>query len=79
MATGRQKKNPLSDLVGYRKARAENQSDFWRRFGVTQSGGSRYESGRDVPRPTALLLMAYADGLITDQDLAKLAKKVDKV
>jgi DNA-binding transcriptional regulator YiaG len=28
-----------------------NQSDFWSRFGVTQSGGSRYESGRTIPRP----------------------------
>lgn len=27
-----------------------NQSEFWRRVGVTQSGGSRYESGRNMPK-----------------------------
>lgn len=37
-----------------------NQSQFWGRIAVTQSGGSRYESGRDIPRPVALLLeLAY--------------------
>lgn len=29
-----------------------NQSEFWSRIGVTQSGGSRYESGRSMPKPT---------------------------
>lgn len=33
-----------------------NQSDFWKRVGITQSGGSRYESGRRVPKPVELLL-----------------------
>lgn len=32
-----------------------NQSQFWSRLGVTQSGGSRYESGRAVPKPVAVL------------------------
>ena len=27
-----------------------NQQEFWGRIGVTQSGGSRYESGRDDER-----------------------------
>lgn len=29
-----------------------NQNDFWSQIGVTQSGGSRYESGRKMPRST---------------------------
>lgn len=29
---------------------------FWERVGVTQSGGSRYETGRDIPRPVQILL-----------------------
>ncbi|MBI3146348.1 MAG: helix-turn-helix transcriptional regulator [Pseudogulbenkiania sp.] len=29
-----------------------NQVEFWSKIGVTQSGGSRYESGRNMPRPT---------------------------
>lgn len=33
-----------------------NQSQFWSRLGVTQSGGSRYESGRNIPKPVQLLL-----------------------
>lgn len=33
-----------------------NQSDFWKPLGVTQSGGSRYESGRSIPKPIQLLL-----------------------
>ena len=28
-----------------------NQQEFWTRIGVTQSGGSRYESGRSMPKP----------------------------
>lgn len=74
MATKNSK--PLADLTAYRKSRLENQSEFWSRFGVTQSGGSRYESGRGLPKPVALLVQAFADGLIDDAALAKLKKKI---
>jgi transcriptional regulator with XRE-family HTH domain len=33
-----------------------NQQEFWGRIGVTQSGGSRYESGRAMPKPVQELL-----------------------
>lgn len=33
-----------------------NQHEFWTPIGVTQSGGSRYESGRSMPRPVRELL-----------------------
>ena len=33
-----------------------NQQQFWTRIGVTQSGGSRYETGRSMPRPVQELL-----------------------
>lgn len=33
-----------------------NQFDFWSRVGVTQSGGSRYEAGRSMPKQVAWLL-----------------------
>lgn len=37
-----------------------NQAEFWRPVGVTQSGGSRYESGRAVPASVmALLVLRY--------------------
>lgn len=50
----------------------ENQTEFWSRFGVTQSGGSRYESGREVPAPVAILVLAFADGLLDEAALARL-------
>ena len=46
-----------------------SQSAFWSRFGVTQSGGSRYESEREIGGPTQILMMLYASGKITDDDL----------
>ena len=33
-----------------------NQDEFWTQIGVTQSGGSRYESGREMPKPVRELL-----------------------
>ena len=44
-----------------RKKLGVNQSIFWSRIRVTQSGGSRFESGRKLPHPVQLLLhLAYA-------------------
>ena len=37
------------EALAIRKKLSLNQSDFWTPFGVTQSGGSRYESGRNIP------------------------------
>ncbi len=33
-----------------------NQQQFWSKLGVTQSGGSRYECGRNMPKPVRELL-----------------------
>lgn len=44
-----------------RKALGLVQADFWGPFGVTQSGGSRYESDREIPEPVQILLnIAFA-------------------
>lgn len=41
-----------------------NQQDFWSRIGVTQSGGSRYESGRSMPKPVReLLRLVHIEGI----------------
>ena len=41
-----------------------NQQEFWSRVGVTQSGGSRYESGRSMPRPVReLLRLVHIEGI----------------
>ena len=38
-----------------------NQSEFWNRVKVTQSAGSRYETGRKLSNPVQLLLhLTYA-------------------
>mgnify|MGYP001156678639 CR=1 FL=1 len=48
------------DSKAAREASGLNQSLFWKRVFVTQSGGSRYENERNVPRPVrALLVIAY--------------------
>jgi len=33
-----------------------NQTEFWSVLGMTQSGGSRYEVDREMPRPVEILL-----------------------
>lgn len=43
------------DLVATRKTLGLSQSEFWSRIGVTQSSGSRYENGRPMLAPTAML------------------------
>ena len=47
-----------AEIVEYRKKNNISQSDFWGPLGVSQSGGSRYESGRNIPRPVQILLAA---------------------
>ena len=61
-----------------RKSTGMNQSDFWKRFGVTQSGGSRYESGRNMPTPLKVLMQAWIDHVVDDAMLAKLISKANK-
>lgn len=59
-------------VVGFRQLRIskrESQSTFWARFGVTQSSGSRFETGLGVPRPVAILVKLYVNGRLNDLDL----------
>jgi transcriptional regulator with XRE-family HTH domain len=44
------------DVREIRRKLGMNQQQFWSKLGVTQSGGSRYESGRNMPRPVRELL-----------------------
>jgi transcriptional regulator with XRE-family HTH domain len=50
------KANDKIDARELRRKLGMNQSQFWSKLGVTQSGGSRYESGRNMPRPVQALL-----------------------
>ena len=50
---------PTSKEINVREIRRKlglNQQQFWTKIGVTQSGGSRYESGRNMPKPVKELL-----------------------
>lgn len=59
-----------------RRRAALTQLEYWSRFGVTQSGGSRYETMRAVPQPTAMLIWLHEAGRITEQDLAEARKAI---
>ncbi len=50
------KKMEKIDAREIRRKQGMNQQQFWSKLGVTQSGGSRYESGRNMPRPVQHLL-----------------------
>ena len=45
---------------------------FWSKIGVTQSGGSRYESGRNMPKPVRELLRLVH---IEQVDLSKVKRE----
>ena len=57
------------DLKRLRVSRRESQEKFWGRFGVTQSSGSRFETGLGIPAPVAILVKLYLNGKLSDGDL----------
>ncbi|HWJ96436.1 MAG TPA: helix-turn-helix transcriptional regulator [Telluria sp.] len=57
------------DLRQFRMSKRESQEKFWGRFGVTQSSGSRFETGLSIPAPVAILLKLYVNGKLSDGDL----------
>lgn len=44
------------DALNLRRELKRNQTDFWGQLNISQSGGSRYESGRVMPEQVVLLL-----------------------
>jgi hypothetical protein len=60
-------------IQAYRRRVKESQKIFWSRFGVTQSRGSRFEFGANIPKPVMLLLMLYFAERITDNDISSVA------
>lgn len=61
----------LDTPADLRKKSGENQATYWRRYGITQSGGSRYEQGRNIPSPAKILMALHASGKVSDDDLAQ--------
>ena len=62
---------PFERITNHREIRRKlrmNQQEFWSRIGVTQSGGSRYESGRSMPKPVReLLRLVHIEGIELDK------------
>lgn len=53
-------KNQSAYALKLRQSLGLKQYEFWSRLGVTQSGGSRYETGRRISKPVAILIeLAY--------------------
>ena len=68
----------LMNLADYRKKLGKNQYAFWSGLGVTQSGGSRYETGRNLPQPVALLLTLRETGKVSVAELEAATALVKK-
>lgn len=66
----------FGDLRATRDALGVNQAEFWRSVGITQSGGSRFESGRNIPRTVKMLVALRALGRITEEELVELGEMV---
>lgn len=65
----RKRKPNLANIAEQRRKEGKNQSEFWNCYGVSQSGGSRYESGSAIPKPFVILMLLNCSGKITDNDL----------
>ena len=59
-----------------RKSAGTTQTEFWKKFGVTLSAGSRYEGGRNMPTPLKVLMQGWIDKVVDGAALARLLKKV---
>lgn len=72
---GRASTGPVIDAAFVTQLRKDldlNQADFWGPLGITQSGGSRYESGRKIPSPARKLIWAvHVAGHVTYAQLAQ--------
>lgn len=77
----------LSEKIDTRKIRHDlgmNQQQFWSPLGITQSGGSRYESGRNIPKAVLeLVRLLYVERIDIkaikreDWEVAKYLKSQD--
>ena len=54
-----------------------NQTEFWGAVFITQSGASRYESGRAIPKPAQILIaLKYGKGKMKAQAARALGLEV---
>lgn len=56
------------DTASLRHQLGMNQTDFWAKLGVTQSGGARCENAKSITLPVfKLLRLQYLEGVDVDQ------------
>ena len=71
----------LGDIIDHphllRRRHGLSQGDFWPRFGIEQSGGSRYEGGRALPDPLRILLTLLEREQITFAQLEVWGQLID--
>ncbi|HEY6896041.1 MAG TPA: XRE family transcriptional regulator [Rhodocyclaceae bacterium] len=68
----------FKNIADHRMKTGLNQSEYWSRYGVTQSGGSRYETGRTIPKAVVALMWLLENGKISEKDLANALKAAAK-
>ena len=78
MKSPKKPKKIVINAKAEREASGLNQHDFWAKYGVTQSGGSRYESGRTIPKPVRML-MAIDLGAAPVSELTVTGELADRV
>ena len=67
----------IEEISAFRRRLGLNQVNFWSAIGVTQSGGSRYESDRKVPAHVAeIMRLFYVEKIDTKSIVGSMAKKV---
>jgi hypothetical protein len=59
----------IADIRKHRLLLGANQMTFWKKYGTTQSGGSRYETGRGLPNAVAMLIVLQEQGVLSDEQL----------
>lgn len=69
VATRHEINEAILNPAEYRAKSGDNQSVFWGQFGVGQSAGSRYETGRELPNAVKILLALKIAGRVNDTDL----------
>lgn len=63
-----------------REKAGETQAVFWKAVGLTQSGGSRYESGLTIPKPVRqLLYIRYVAGLKLDTTTTEGCERIKRL
>lgn len=52
------------EVKAMRKGLKLTQTEFWTPLGLTQSGGSRYESHQEIPKPVCKLIYIHYEAKI---------------